>query len=121
MNQIHKGIRVANGIIDIMIVSIISSILVIVLEVIGDPRLMFSLVCVAYYFILEVSLGRTVGKLITGTKVVNMNNEKPGFWRILLRSVLRLYPFDSASYLFGNEQGAHDLLSRTRLVKCDTN
>jgi hypothetical protein len=45
-----------------------------------------------------------------------MYNEKPGIGRIFLRTILRLNPLDGFSYLFGQEQGAHDLLSKTRLI-----
>jgi hypothetical protein len=44
-----------------------------------------------------------------------MNHLKPTMGRIALRTILRLNPFDGLSYLFGQEQGGHDLLSKTRL------
>ena len=70
-----------------------------------------------YYFIFESTSSQTLGKKITGTMVVNMNNEKPSLKRIFLRSLLRLNPFDWYSYAFGNEQGGHDLISKTRLIR----
>lgn len=72
-----------------------------------------------YYFILEVTLNRTLGKLLTKTKVVSVKGKRPNVLHIFLRTILRLNPLDLYSYLMGTEQGTHDVLSRTRLVKVD--
>ena len=70
----------------------------------------------AYYAVMEHMLGQTVGKIVTKTKVIKRNNKKANFLNIFSRSILRLIPFDSFSYLFGTEQGFHDLLSGTKLI-----
>ena len=70
-----------------------------------------------YYFILELTIGQTIGKMITKTKVVNTNNkEKPNFTRIFTRTISRLIPIDFLSYLFSSN-GIHDILSKTELKK----
>lgn len=70
-----------------------------------------------YYFILELTLGQTIGKMITKTKVVNTENkEKPNFTRILTRTISRLIPIDFLTYLFSSN-GIHDILSKTELKK----
>lgn len=70
-----------------------------------------------YYLILENIYGQTIGKMITKTKVVNMDNgENPNFTRILIRTISRLIPIDFLSYLF-TINGIHDILSNTELKR----
>lgn len=70
-----------------------------------------------YYFILELTIGQTIGKMITKTKVVNTDNrEKPNSTRIFTRTISRLIPIDFLSYLFSSN-GIHDILSKTELKK----
>ena len=59
--------------------------------------------------------GKTVGKYITRTKVVNAKGELPSVISIFLRTILRLIPLDLMSYLF-NSVGWHDKFSSTYLV-----
>ena len=116
MNEITKGTRIINFVIDITIIVVISEIFSAFL----DPRfknIIFYIVYLFYYFIFEFVKSQTIGKIITKTVVVDMNNLKPSFARVLLRTLLRLNPFDGYSYLFGQEQGGHDLISKTRLKK----
>ena len=70
-----------------------------------------------YYFIFELTIGQTIGKMITKTIVVNIDNgERPNFTRILIRTISRLIPIDFLSYLF-LYNGIHDILSKTELKK----
>ncbi len=77
----------------------------------------FYFVMFFYYLTFEAYNGQTIGKRITKTEVVNKYGTKPSLLKIIFRSFLRLIPIDSLSYLFGSEQGFHDKLSSTRLVK----
>jgi len=74
-----------------------------------------------YYVILEGSTGRTIGKLITQTKVVDNEGHKPGLTKILKRSVCRFIPFEPFSFLGSSSRGWHDSLSDTRVVKVEKN
>lgn len=117
MKTVNKGDRIINFVIDYLVITVIF----LVVEVIFgyfyySPSLVFYTIMVLYYFISETINAQTIGKKVTGTIVVNMHNEKPSIQRIFLRSLLRLNPFDYHSYAFGNEQGGHDLISKTRLV-----
>ncbi|MCL1667940.1 RDD family protein [Elizabethkingia ursingii] len=58
--------------------------------------------------------GRSIGKLITGTKVVNENNEPLNTIDLLRRNFTRAIPFEALSFL-GNV-GLHDKWSNTRVV-----
>lgn len=116
MNNIDKGTRIANLSFDITITTIISKFLSLLLVFI-HYEIVFLLIYFLYYFLFEYFLGQTVGKIITKTIVVDMTNSKPSFWKILYRTLLRINPFDIYSYLYGNEQGGHDVISKTRLIQ----
>jgi uncharacterized RDD family membrane protein YckC len=74
------------------------------------------IVLFTYYTLSESISGRTIGKLITGTKVINERGETPSFSTIALRSVCRFIPFEAFSFL-GNDAGWHDTLSKTSVVE----
>lgn len=118
-NEVNKGTRIVNFVIDIIIITVISEIIKGFVNY-RMASLVYYLVYFMYYILFEFIKGQTIGKMITKTKVVNMLNVKPSFGRIFYRTFLRLNPFDTASYLFGHEQGGHDLLSKTRLVNKKT-
>lgn len=68
-----------------------------------------------YYIIFEASFQKTIGKMITNTRVVMDNGDKPSVLTIIARTFYRLIPFDWATYLF-NSVGLHDSLSKTRVI-----
>lgn len=70
----------------------------------------------AYYMILEGVFSTTIGKLITKTKVVTVDGEKPTMNNIAQRTLCRLIPFNAFSFLFNDAVGWHDSLSNTRVV-----
>lgn len=111
----NKGVRIINFVIDIIVISVISSIFS---AIVGNPigtKLIFFLVFLLYYFLLEIFFCQTLGKIATKTIVVDVLDSKPGILKILLRTLLRLNPFDIISYLFGINLGTHDVLSKTKL------
>lgn len=112
MVETNKGIRIINFLFDFVIINILSIILGIIFKF-G----VFYLVYLAYYFTFEFFLGQTVGKMITRTKVVDNYQKKPSIIKIILRTLLRLNPFDYLSYLFGHSLGSHDVISKTILIK----
>ena len=69
-----------------------------------------------YYTTFEGLSGRTLGKLVTGTKVIAANGDKPAWKQIALRSLVRFVPFDGLSFL-GSDYGWHDRWSGTRVVR----
>jgi uncharacterized RDD family membrane protein YckC len=70
---------------------------------------------ILYYLFMESVFGRTVGKLITGTKVIDLEGKRPSFLTLLGRSLARIVPFEPFSFL-GNDRGWHDRWSDTRVV-----
>ncbi len=70
----------------------------------------------AYYVSLEYfTMGRTIGKFITGTMVVNENGNLPNSNDFLKRNFSRIVPFDALSFL--GSRGWHDSWSDTKVVK----
>jgi uncharacterized RDD family membrane protein YckC/type II secretory pathway pseudopilin PulG len=70
-----------------------------------------------YFTFFEAIWQRTPGKWMMKTKVVKLDGTKPGFWRIVGRSLCRYIPFDALSYLFGRyPYGWHDRISKTMIV-----
>jgi uncharacterized RDD family membrane protein YckC len=77
--------------------------------------LLFGVVRVGYYFLCEATTGRTVGKLVSGTRVVTESGGKPTTLQILQRTLSRMVPFEPFSF-FGPSTGWHDRWSKTRVV-----
>ncbi|HEV7279163.1 MAG TPA: RDD family protein [Pirellulaceae bacterium] len=71
----------------------------------------------AYYIALESLFGRTLGKLATGTVVVDEHGQKPTFGQVCLRSICRFIPFEPFSFLGRVARGWHDKLPNTYVVK----
>ncbi len=72
-----------------------------------------------YFVVLEATTGRTIGKFITGTRVVSATGGNPSFKQVLGRTFCRLIPFEALSFL-GNKGfpiGWHDSIPGTRVVK----
>ncbi len=76
------------------------------------------LISLFYYIVLESLFGRTIGKLVTGTKVVNEFGGKASFGQILGRSFARMIPFEAFSFLGSTGRGWHDSLPKTYVIKC---
>lgn len=70
-----------------------------------------------YYIIFESLCGRTLGKIITGSVIIDEYGLKPGFGSILKRTLCRLIPFDGLSFLGASGRMWHDSLSRTYVVE----
>jgi uncharacterized RDD family membrane protein YckC len=119
-----RGARFANFIIDNVARFVFAAIVATVIGIVRpDPSETVATILVlvsflGYYVILESAFGWTVGKLITGTRVITEDGDKPGFLRVCGRTLARFIPFEPFSVLFGaTPSGWHDSLSGTRVVK----
>ncbi len=74
-------------------------------------------VYLAYYILFEGLTGRTPGKLITGTRVVDAQGNKPGFGTLVLRNLARFIPFEAFSFFRTSEEGWHDTLTKTHVIR----
>lgn len=118
-----KGTRLGNYLIDSICFIALLIIHAIILDGLlhaipenGSPLLgiYYFLLYFAYYFLFEFFLGKTPGKFLTKTMVVNTKGEKPVIRELILRSLCRLIPFDSFSFLFGS--GLHDSFTNTTVI-----
>ncbi|WP_411850132.1 RDD family protein [Stenotrophomonas sp. LGBM10] len=82
---------------------------------------------VAYFPVMETRFGGSLGKLATGTRVVNIRGERPAWWQSIVRTALRLIEVNP--FLFGaipaglvalmssNRQRIGDMLARTYVLR----
>lgn len=76
--------------------------------------LFFGLMYSLYYFLFEYFLQKTPGKYLTQTIVIYEYGNKPTFQQILLRSLIRIIPFEWFSCF--DERGWHDSWTDTYVV-----
>lgn len=120
-NTVSSGIRFLNFVIDLLVCLFIIFVLVYSLNVLVNKHMLVGSFIVfatyiLYYVIFEIRFQRTLGKMLTKTKVVTINEEVPSFTDIIIRSVLRIFPFDGFTFLL-MPNGLHDRLSNTKVVK----
>ena len=82
----------------------------------GGSRLLGIASLFGYYAITESVSQKTLGKLITGTIVVNEDGEKPALSAILGRSLCRVFSLEALSFLRAYPRGWHDSASNTYVV-----
>lgn len=131
-NKASQGLRFANYIVDLIAFYVL---MIIFFSIIGsflsDPdalidrldkinplldRLLSLIFYAIYMLIIEVILkGRSLGKFITGTKVMMIDGTAPTLSHYFTRNISRAVPFDQLSF-FGTN-GWHDSWSDTRVVK----
>ena len=120
-------LRFKDYVIDLFIASILVGIVYIVVGMPEDEleqNFISMVVMFLYYFLMEGLLGKTVGKLILGLRVVDIDGNKPTLGAIALRTACRFIPFEAFSFLFESgwehhtlRGNLHDKLSKTYVVK----
>lgn len=126
-----RGQRFANLLVDIICAYGFSFILIIIVGLVYPPfldyfqqenpgvrlldRLMTTLLIALYYILIEgLTGGRSVGKFVTGTRALTIDDE-PINWQIAFkRNICRIVPFEVLSG-FGTPW--HDSWSHTKVVK----
>ncbi|WP_417873970.1 RDD family protein [Xanthomarina gelatinilytica] len=124
-NLASTGQRLANYVIDLIFIYIIAiGISAVLISTQGDPgeggilyNVLFLLTHLTYYVIAEGTGGKTIGKMVTRTRVVNEEGEKPSIGKIIIRTLCRIIPFEPFSALSSSGKMWHDSLSKTYLVK----
>lgn len=122
---VKQGVRFGYYLIDLVFIYLFVFILGFILAVFNINTSIFEndlysrvfgmLLVVSYYFILEASIGTSLGKLICGYTVIDKYAEKPGTAAILGRSFSRIVPFEAFSCF--SDRGWHDKWSNTYVVK----
>ena len=123
----NTDLRFKDYVIDLFIASILVGIVYIVVGMPEDEleqNFISIVVMFLYYFLMEGLLGKTVGKLILGLRVVDIDGNKPTLGAIALRTACRFIPFEAFSFLFESgwkhhtlRGNVHDKLSKTYVVK----
>ncbi|MFM2224559.1 MAG: hypothetical protein RJA07_761 [Bacteroidota bacterium] len=69
-----------------------------------------------YYIVLEGTTSKTIGKMVTGTKVIDEEGNNISFKTALLRTLCRLIPLEAFSFFGEGARGWHDSITDTRVV-----
>jgi uncharacterized RDD family membrane protein YckC len=67
----------------------------------NGPLVLFLVLCLSYYFILESRSGQTLGKRATGLRVISIDGGVPTTRAILLRTLGRIIDILPFLYLIG--------------------
>jgi uncharacterized RDD family membrane protein YckC len=123
-----SGLRLANYIIDMIVFYMIMFGLGIALGILAPSLLdifdgltgrLTSLLLygIVMAFIEGISHGKSIGKLITGTKAINLDGTEMNFGQAFTRNIIRAIPFNAFS-AFGTPCNPwHDRLSNTMVVE----
>ena len=120
------GQRFLNMVIDTCGYLLLSVVVGVVLALLGFEQLIeesndyvLGFVITSLYFIPQEAIwGRSLGKLITGTRVVNSVGERPSLGQVIGRTLIRIVPFEAFSFLGGggHPRGWHDKWSDTKVI-----
>ena len=133
-HKANKGLRFLNFIIDyvsiILLTMLFFGFIAIVIVIINpESDIIYQLeninplidrVITVFFYVLLIFLsefltkGRSLGKFITGTKVVMIDGSTPTTKDYFMRSLCRIIPFEVLSFL--GENGWHDKISKTTVV-----
>ena len=119
------GARLVNFVIDNVLIIVVGSIAAAVVALLGGDMASETTSTVVgcgtvfvYYLVLEAAFGWTVGKLVSGTRVVTVDGRKPHLGHVIGRTLARFLPFEPLSLVFGRGSSAwHDSIVGTRVVK----
>lgn len=124
-----SGKRLANYIIDLVAFYIMMFFVAILIEIawpgsvsennidgIVDRILTMCLYAVVMFIIEAAFQGKSLGKLITGTRAVNIYGEAPTFTQLLQRNFIRAVPFNAFSALGSPCTPWHDKWSDTYVI-----
>jgi len=122
-----KQKRVLNWIIDIIIMRFIVHLILILVDSSAistkinsfnliERYLFWSFIIFIYYGVTEIFLSRSLAKYFTKTIVVIKDGSKPDVMTVLIRTLVRIFPFEPLSFLKGRDFGLHDKYSKTFVV-----
>lgn len=123
-----QGRRLANLVIDQVVQIVIGLVLGVLAAIFGGEEFVEKLdripdmllgvaILLPYYIVCEATIGRTLGKLVTGTRVVDESGRPPTFKQVVIRSLCRLIPFEAFTFLDSPPRGLHDRLAKTYVVR----
>lgn len=133
-HKANKGLRFLNYIIDLFSIIIVTilffGIIAGIITVINpESNIIYEFeninplldrILTTFFYVLLIFLseyltkGRSLGKFITGTKVIMIDGSAPTTKDYFYRNLCRIIPFDLLTFLGGN--GWHDKISKTTVV-----
>ena len=119
IRDLSSGLRFKNYAIDYFVFYIIGILIKPISILYSEPWIVFSIFLISYpsyYIICEYFLQRTLGKYFTKSVVINEFGEKPDFRTIVIRTLIRLIPFEPFSFIDQN-RGWHDRWTHTYVIK----
>lgn len=118
--------RFFNLLLDLVFIMVFSGLVAVVLDLLGlmgyldevRDNVYGFIIMMMYYVPQEAIFGRTMGKLVTRTKVVDLNGNKISFMKALGRTLCRFVPFEGFTFLGGKGRphGLHDKLPKTKVI-----
>ncbi len=118
VNTVQPGLRFVHLITDYVILVIFQLLLQILgFNVPNLTALIVFLLAPAYYTLMEFYFQQTPGKMITGSIVIDSYAQKPDFRICLLRTLIRVVPFEAFSCFGTPCRGWHDSWANTYVVK----
>jgi uncharacterized RDD family membrane protein YckC len=119
VESVSSWIRLTNFIIDYYVLQLFISFISGFLQPFSPPLLIAFMPIagfMAHFIIGEFYCQKTLGKFITRTVVVDEYGEPPDFKAVLLRTLIRLIPFEVFSF-FGADRGWHDRWTNTYVLR----
>lgn len=118
--EANDGKRFLNFMIDFLLLQNLSYFLAYLLLktslAIIDVSIIFPLVFFVYYFIMEGAFGRTLGKIVTRTRVISTTGNKINFPNAFARTIIRFIPFEPISVVLKGSSWWHDKWTDTMVV-----
>ena len=108
--------RLIHIFVDTLIISLISSPFI-DFSNIHKSQIINITLSLVYYSLFEYFLQQTPSKFITKSIVVTREGKRPSFKTIIVRTLVRLIPFDAFSFLFSDKTGWHDNWTDTYVIK----
>jgi uncharacterized RDD family membrane protein YckC len=120
------GQRFMTFLLDSIFIFVFGFIFALAIALFGSPdtiknmnKLVFGIALTLIYYVpQEAFWGRTLGKLIAGTKAVSENGAALVSTQALLRTICRHIPFDALSFFGGGGRpsGWHDRIARSKVI-----
>ena len=121
MKETRKRNRLYGFIVDLIVIGLIMELTFRLEEFVtyqaAIRTLRVAIVFGGYHILMEYFLGKTVGKFVFKTKVVNKVGNRISIKEAVIRFISRLIPFEFASLALGFDARAwHDILSKTYVI-----
>ena len=125
MQPVGVGLRIVAGIIDVIIMMLITIPLSFIAGTSVAANLGVGLIGLVYFIVMEATKGATVGKMAMGLKVVKTDGSAISWQESVIRNLLRIVDALPVFYIVGiacialtsNKQRVGDMAASTLVVK----